>query len=189
MKIKRSKHPLGQTLVEFALILPTLIIIIMGIFEFGRMLQVWITMQYSAQAAARYASTGQTSVAGDQWDSARLAAVKAEALKNAVTLNIQPSARPSDPGYFHVYVYSSDPPVQGAEYPGGPNARVVVDVIFNHPLITPILNLIAPYLTLKAHSEMINERFRHPGYGTPVGLLPPTVYPTPTPTSTPTPRP
>jgi Flp pilus assembly protein TadG len=187
--IKRTKHPLGQSLVEFALILPTLLLIIMGVFEFGRMLQVWITLQNCAQTAARYATTGQQSVAGDPWDSARLAAVKAEALDKAVTLNIQPSVGPSNPGYFHVYVYASDPPVQGTEYPGGPNARVVVDVVFNHPLITPILNKIAPYISLKAHAEMINERFRHPGYGTPVGLLPPTIIPTPTPTSTPTPSP
>jgi Flp pilus assembly protein TadG len=187
MLIKRTKHPIGQALVEFALILPILLIIIMGLFEFGRMFQVWLTVQYCAQAAARYATTGQQSVTGDIYDSARLAAIKAEALKNAVTLGVEPTAGPSDPGYFHVTVYASDPPAPGVEYPGGPNARVVVDVVFNHPLITPLFNMLAPYVPLKAHSEMIVERFRHPGYGTPPGKLPPTIIPTPTPTITPTP--
>ena len=183
----RVKRIVGQTLVEFALVLPVLILIVMGVFEFGRMLQAWLTVQNSAQAAARYATTGQHSVAPsvDQWDSARLAAIKAEALRKAVSLSINNSAGASSPGYFHVNVYASDPPVQGAEYPGGPNARVAVDVIYNHPLITPLLNLIAPYVTLRAHSEMINERFRHPGYGTPVGVLPPTIFPTPAPTRIP----
>ncbi len=183
----RVKRSVGQTLVEFALVLPVLILIVMGVFEFGRMLQAWLTVQNSAQAAARYATTGQHSVAPavDQWDSVRLAAIKAEALRKAVSLSINNSAGASSAGYFHVNVYASDTPVQGAEYPGGPNARVAVDVIYNHPLITPLINMIAPYVTLRAHSEMINERFRHPGYGTPVGVLPPTIFPTPEPTNTP----
>ncbi len=191
MLIKRTNHSLGQTLVEFALILPALMLILMGLFEFGRMFQVWLTVQYSAQAAARYATTGQqyANPIVDPWDTARLTAVKAEALKNAVTLGIQPAAGPSDPGYWHVTVYASDPPVPGVEYPGGPNQRVSVDVIFNHPLITPLLTMFSQYVTLKAHSELINERFRFPGYGTPPGRLPPTIVPTPTPTVTPTPTP
>jgi hypothetical protein len=193
MLIKHMKHSFGQSLVEFALILPTLMIIIMGLFEFGRMFQVWLTLQYSAEAAARYASTGQNWVDPtiDPYDSARLAAVKAEALNNAVTLGIQPSAGVFDPGYFQVYVYSSlpggIPTPPGGEYPGAPNARVIVDVVFNHPLITPLFTMFGRYITLKAHSEMINERFRFPGYGTPAGTLPPTIPPTPTPTNTPTP--
>jgi Flp pilus assembly protein TadG len=183
----RSKPTVGQTLVEFALVIPSLLLIIFGMFEFGRMLQVWITVQNSAQAAARYATTGQQSVdpAIDKWDSIRLAAIKDVARSKAVSLSIDNSAGPSSPGYFHVYVYASDPPIKGIEYPGGPNARVAVDVVFNHPLVTPLINMIAPYITLKAHAEMINERFRHPGYGIPVGILPPTIFPTPVPTNTP----
>jgi Flp pilus assembly protein TadG len=189
MLINPKKHALGQSMVEFALILPVLMLIIMGLFEFGRMLQVWLTLQYSAQAAARYASTGQEGVdpSLDKWDSVRLAAIKAEAQKNAVTLGIQPSAGQLDPGYFQVYVYASDTPIVGKEYPGGPRARVIVDIVFNHSLITPLGTMLGRYATLKAHSEMIVERFRFPGYGTPAGTLPPTIPPTPTPTNTPIP--
>jgi Flp pilus assembly protein TadG len=188
MSITGNKNKIGQTLVEFSLVLPTLMVVILGMVEFGRILQVWITVQNCAQAAARYATTGQQSVdpSIDKWDSTRLAAIKAEAVRKAVTLKINTSVGPSSPGYFHVYVYASDPPVLGNEYPGGPNARVAVDVVFNNPLMTPLINLFFPYITLHAHTEMINEQFRHPGYGTPVGLLPPTIYPTPIPTNTPT---
>ncbi|MFZ0533965.1 MAG: TadE family protein [Anaerolineales bacterium] len=189
MLIKSGKAMRGQTLVEFALIIPTLLLIIFGVFEFGRIFQVWMTVQNCAQAAARFATTGERFVdpSIDRWDSGRLGAIKAEARSKAVSLNIDNSAGPSSPGYFHVYVYASDPPVQGTEYPGGPNARVAVDVVFNHPLITPLVNMIAPYITLRAHSEMINEQYRHPGYGTPPGVLPPTIFPTPTPVPTDTP--
>ncbi len=189
MLIKRNKKTLAQSMVEFALILPVLMLIIMGIFEFGRMFQVWLTLQYSAQAAARFATTGQLGVdpTVDQWDSIRLAGVKSAAQNSAVTLGIVPSAGEFDPGYFRVYVYASDTPVVGREYPGGPRARVIVDVIFNHPLITPLGTMLSRYITLRAHSEMIVERFRFPGFGTPAGTLPPTIPPTPTPTITPTP--
>lgn len=177
-----NKLTIGQSLVEFALIIPALLFSIFGIFEFGRVLQVWMTVQNSAQAAARFAATGegwQDGIAG------RLGNIKAEARSKAISLAIINSAGPSSPGYFHVYVYASDPPVRGTEFPGGPNARVAVDVIFNHPLTTPFLNGIVQYIKLSAHSEMINEQFRHPGYGTPSGVLPPTIFPTPVPTNTP----
>lgn len=48
----------GQALVEFALILPLLIVLIFGIIEMARLMQTWITLQNSARAAARWASIG-----------------------------------------------------------------------------------------------------------------------------------
>ncbi|MDZ4763456.1 MAG: TadE/TadG family type IV pilus assembly protein [Chloroflexota bacterium] len=49
----------GQTLAEFALTLPILLLLIFGIIEFGRIFQAWVTLQNAARAAARYATTGQ----------------------------------------------------------------------------------------------------------------------------------
>ncbi len=49
----------GQTLAEFAITLPILLLLMFGIIEFGRIFQAWVTLQNSARAAARYASTGQ----------------------------------------------------------------------------------------------------------------------------------
>lgn len=48
----------GQTLAEFALTLPILLILTFGVIEFGRAFQAWVTLQNSAREAARYASTG-----------------------------------------------------------------------------------------------------------------------------------
>jgi hypothetical protein len=53
---KRRK---GQTLAEFAITLPIVLIMMFGIIEFGRIFQAWVTLQNAARAAARYASTGQ----------------------------------------------------------------------------------------------------------------------------------
>lgn len=48
----------GQTLAEFAITLPILLLLLFGVIEFGRIFQAWVTLQNSARAAARYASTG-----------------------------------------------------------------------------------------------------------------------------------
>lgn len=49
----------GQTLAEFAITLPILLLLLFGIIEFGRIFQAWVTLQNAARTAARYASTGQ----------------------------------------------------------------------------------------------------------------------------------
>ncbi len=49
----------GQTLVEFALTLPILLMLIWSIIEFGRIFQAWLTIQNAARAAARYGVTGR----------------------------------------------------------------------------------------------------------------------------------
>ncbi|MBE2195424.1 MAG: pilus assembly protein [Anaerolinea sp.] len=54
---KRARR--GQTLVEFALTLPILLMLIWAIIEFGRIFQAWVTIQNAARTAARYAVTGQ----------------------------------------------------------------------------------------------------------------------------------
>lgn len=179
----------AQGMVEFALVLMILLTIVLGIVEFGYIFQNWLTVQNSAEAAARFATTGQGTVdpVFDNWDSARLAATKTVARNKASALKINSSASPNQPGYFSVRVYASDPPVAGKEYPGGPNARVAIDVVYNLATITPLSQIFGAWIPIRAHVELINERFRHPGYGTPPGILPPTIVPTPTPTITPVP--
>lgn len=48
----------GQSLVEFALALPILLMLIFGIIEFGRFLQTWLALENGARFAVRYAVTG-----------------------------------------------------------------------------------------------------------------------------------
>ncbi|MEO0563730.1 MAG: TadE family protein [Chloroflexota bacterium] len=49
----------GQTLVEFAITLPVLLVLMFGIVEFGRIFQSWVSIQNAARESARYASTNQ----------------------------------------------------------------------------------------------------------------------------------
>jgi len=46
-------------MVEFALILPILLLLLFGILEYGRLFFAWISIENSARVGARYASTGE----------------------------------------------------------------------------------------------------------------------------------
>jgi Flp pilus assembly protein TadG len=50
----------GQAMVEFALVLPLLLLLIFGIFDFGRAINYWIDATHMSNEAARYASVGNT---------------------------------------------------------------------------------------------------------------------------------
>ena len=50
----------GQAMVEFALVLPLLLLLIFGIFDFGRAINYWIDATHMANEAARYAAVGNT---------------------------------------------------------------------------------------------------------------------------------
>ena len=55
---RRRSRQRGQSLVEFALVLPIFIALVMGIADFGLGLKTWITMTNSVREAARYAAIG-----------------------------------------------------------------------------------------------------------------------------------
>lgn len=57
MKGTRKK---GQSLVEFALVLPLLLLILVGIIEFGFMFSNYLTMTNASREAVRYISLGST---------------------------------------------------------------------------------------------------------------------------------
>lgn len=54
-----SNRRRGQTLAEFALTLPLLLLLIFGVVEFGRIFQAWVTIENAAREAIRYTTTGQ----------------------------------------------------------------------------------------------------------------------------------
>ncbi len=75
---KRDRR--GQTLVEFALILPVLIVILVGIFDGGRLVFASNTVNNAAREAGREATVNQT-----------LADVQARAAQHAVSLAVVPA--------------------------------------------------------------------------------------------------
>src|SRR5215472_2536784 len=53
MPMRSARRDRGAAAVEFALVLPVLLLIIFGIIDFGRMLYTQITLTQAAQASAR----------------------------------------------------------------------------------------------------------------------------------------
>jgi Flp pilus assembly protein TadG len=59
----RRRHSRGQTLVEFALILPIFILVLVGIFDMGRAVYAYNTISNAAREAVRLAIVDQNTTA------------------------------------------------------------------------------------------------------------------------------
>lgn len=77
-----QKSSKGQSLVEFALILPILVLVIVGVFDLGRAFFALITINNAAREGARYATLHR----GD-FDGMKNAAV-AEAINSGITITV-----------------------------------------------------------------------------------------------------
>ncbi|CRK81535.1 TadE/TadG family type IV pilus assembly protein [Neobacillus massiliamazoniensis] len=53
------KSEKGQSLVEFALLLPVLVLLLFGIIDFGRIFHAYLTIDHAGREAARTASIGK----------------------------------------------------------------------------------------------------------------------------------
>lgn len=106
---KRVKEKKGQALVEFALVLPILLILVFGIIEFGRVFNAYIVVSNASREGARQAAVGNTS-----------AKTKAEevaaSLTPKVTVNISPA-------------------IGSTKY----GEKVTVTVTYKMPIVTPII--------------------------------------------------
>ena len=149
----------GQSLVEFTMVVPLLLLFLFGIVDLGAMFYVNLTMQYAVREGARYAVTGQSG-----GDSTRKAAVinKIKNCSNGLydrNLNVQkePQFSVIDPSRVTFDNYSGTP--QNGD-PGNSGDVTVVSLTYIWPLLTPILKPFFPNgykFTVK--STMRNENF------------------------------
>ncbi|WP_053361541.1 TadE/TadG family type IV pilus assembly protein [Bacillus sp. FJAT-27251] len=111
------KSEKGQSLVEFALVLPLLMMLLFGIIDFGRIFHAYLTIDHAGREAARAASVGKT------YSEASQVAVKTAAginlNKSGASVTITP---PSDPA---------------KSYPSGTDVKVTI----TYPIdfLTPII--------------------------------------------------
>ncbi|QQE79449.1 TadE/TadG family type IV pilus assembly protein [Alicyclobacillus sp. SO9] len=64
--MRRYSREEGQSLIEFALVLPVLLLLLMGIVDFGRVLSAYLVVSQTARDAVRYASIGGSNAAVGQ---------------------------------------------------------------------------------------------------------------------------
>ena len=106
----------GQSLVEFAMVVPIFLLVLFAIVDFGMAFHAWITVTNSAR------------------EGARVGAVHAPVA--TIEQRVRDTATSLDEANLHVTVTNADD--QG----GQPGESVVVDVSYDYSLMTPLANLL-----------------------------------------------
>ncbi|NIM93698.1 MAG: hypothetical protein GTO18_08305 [Anaerolineales bacterium] len=202
---------------EFALILPILLLTLFTLIELARILHAWMVVENGARFGIRYAVTGEynpTNCAGGMVgkecalktdeSGARVDSIHdaAWAGSESIVRVHEGEVGPADSYYYRVIVCDPEELVKPSstfdthqctpEDPGDPGDRVIVVIEFNHPLILPGLNSIWPTLRLQSQREAVVETFRMIESGATLEPQPsstpiPSRTPPPTATNTPTP--
>jgi regulation of enolase protein 1 (concanavalin A-like superfamily) len=171
--LKKDKK--GQGLVEFALILPVLLLVLLGIIEASWLIWSYITVQNAAREAARYAVTGAPLDAqGNPWalkpvreagdppdEPNRSDAIKQVAVSYAYGLPIdvlaiqnydQFEAEQNTPRAFGVGIRGQTNPddLEGTkDHPGDKGLNIIVRVYYNTPMLDPIYDALMGGNTIK----------------------------------------
>ena len=148
----------GQTLVEFALVLPIMLLLLFAIIEIARLLHAWVSIENGARFGVRYAVTGEYELvhcAGypggicdskAEEDGARIPSIKDNALSGSAGILRDLAAPDGAPGFLKITVCSNKKNVvyfpsdssasisadcQLTEDAGGPGNRVSVTLDFD----------------------------------------------------------
>jgi hypothetical protein len=185
----------AQGLVEFAIVLPVMLMAIFILIEFARLFHAWIVIENGARQGVRYAvvneydptycanganAQGECLLESDK-PSARIQSIHDVVWKTSSSIiRVDEGQVASNVSkYFNVVVCDPSALVNpGSTYdkhvcppsedPGEPGDKVVIVVEFNHPLIVPLLSSIWPQLRLTSMREATVETFvRPPVHGTP----------------------
>ena len=163
----------GQGLVEFALILPILLLVLVGMLEFGRILFIYVNVSNAAREGARYGIVHPNDLGG---------------IQNHVTeyLTLVPAVAP-DVSYDHGPGTSSFTDGSGVTV----GDRVGVRIEYTLEALTPLMQpFMSDGLDLRTESWRTIQYVRTGATSTPSGAAPPgstsTMTPTPEFTETPT---
>ncbi len=183
---RRPGRAKAQSLVEFAIGAPLLLILIFGIIDIARLVQARVSTSNAARAAIRYAVTGQQD--RDPQTGVlitRTVTIKDKAIAGLTGLQLSNTSDPNEGGFHAVDINSN--------HPDGGEARDIVEVTvyYNLTMLTPFLNALIPRIMVKGYERGINEEwgpvqtFDHANIPpTPPPLPTWTPYTTNTPTST-----
>jgi Flp pilus assembly pilin Flp len=107
----------GQAMVELALIMPVIILMLMGMFEFGRMFNAYFTVAHAAREGARAAAVG--------------------ASDTNIVIRVRESAPTLMPANLQVKIT----PLHALRQRG---SAVQVEVRYSISIITPVISAISP---------------------------------------------
>ncbi len=101
MLIRRARNNKGTTVVEFALVLPIFLLLVLGIFDFGRYFFVEHTLQYATREGMRLALVGRRLDDGGNPMTREASIIKT--IKDNASLAVDPS----DPS-LSIYIFQID---------------------------------------------------------------------------------
>jgi len=128
-RFRRARGQRGQSLVEFAMVFPIFIILVMGIIDFGMALKTWIDITNSAREAARWGAVYCNSGYGNPVTYPTDADVEQKARDKAEAMGV-------DLSRFTATVNTT----AGSSCSDRPNSTepIVVRVSYDYELITPL---------------------------------------------------
>lgn len=139
--ITRLRESRGQSLVEFSLVVPLLLLLCMVAIDFGRVYLGWVNLQNMARIAANYAANNATQFATG--DTVTLAVYQQQVLNDAKANNCQLPL---------VGATENAPAPTFSGYNVGDTATVALDCTFN--VATPIIsNILGSQLTVSASAQ------------------------------------
>jgi Flp pilus assembly protein TadG len=141
MRVTRSRGERGQATVEFALITPVLLLLIVGLIQFGKGFNYWLSLNHIANETARWAAvdkvpptTSDPTVA--QLKSYALGQAQNEELRDY----IEADSNPGDPVLENIVVCYV--PTGGATAPQiGDSATVRVKAPYSLPVVSGFTDL------------------------------------------------
>ena len=136
----------GQTLVEFALILPVFVLLLVGIFDFGRAVYAFNTINQAAREGARLAIVDQT-----------ISHIQDEAVQSSVSLGVDAADvivdfrnrdTPDDPGSCTGAIAGDD-----NNHASIVLCMAVVTVQYDYVAATPVIGALVGTLQLEGESR------------------------------------
>lgn len=200
---RNARFKSGQSLVEFALTMPFLLFVLLGMLEASRWFHSYLAVQYASREAARFAVTGKPPMfisdgpgsceeigkpgSGDPYSlPAEYEQCRVDYIKD-VGVQLSKLGLLSDPnqaditkaGYLGVFVRGA--PSMGAsaqdDHPGVARDRVEVRVVYNHPINNPFFSTLLPTIRVIGTTELINEPWIGGGANVPAVFAPPAPLP------------
>lgn len=120
------KNKKGQSIVEFALIVPLLLIFVMAIIEFGFMFNAYLTISNASREAARLGALGESNSAIEL----RVNTVSGQLDETRIDVTVSPVSRSR-------------------------GDMLTVNVTYDYQLITPIISsMLSPFVNLESETVM-----------------------------------
>ena len=140
IRLRRREDRRGQTLVEFALILPVFILVLVGIFDFGRAIYAYNTISNASREAVRLAIVDQN-----------VPNIQAKAVQRAASLGLTASN-------VTVGFYQPNGSPSVCVTPVAIACDVQVTVTYSYRAATPILSNIVGVINMSSTSREPVER-------------------------------